>query len=216
LPFTLISDPLQSDLSRFRVLVLADLALISDELLSVVRSYVQQGGGLVMTGQATRFDEHSYRRKEAGLADLFAKPLDTNAIQGSSGKGLAVYVPEIVIPDTFRVGMLPRNHTELLKAVNWAANGPLQITVEAPETVSMSLYSQPSGLRILHLVNYDKKHPAAEIAVTVQLPSEKLIHSVTLLSPDFEGTQTVATEQSGRRLHFVVPRLEIYDLLVIG
>ena len=136
LPFTLISDPLLDDLNRFRVLVLADLALISDELLSAIRSYVQQGGGLVVTGQATRFDEHSYRRKQAGLADLFTQPLDTDAVQATPGKGLAVYVPEIVIPDTFRIGMLPRNHTELLEAVNWAANGPLQITVRAPETVT--------------------------------------------------------------------------------
>ena len=80
----------------------------------------------------------------------------------------------------------------------------------------MSLYSQPSGRRILHLVNYDTKHSATEIAVTLQLPSERPIYSVNLLSPDFERTQTLATEQSGRRLHFVVPRLEIYNLLVIG
>ena len=188
IPFTLISDPLPRDLSRFRVVVLADLALISEGLLSGVRSYVQQGGGLVMTGQAASMDEHGYPRKQTTVAELFAEPLKDKTLHAKPGKGRAVYVPQILIPEKFRPGMLPTNRAELLEAVNWAANGPLQVEVTAPDNVTMNLYSQPSGDRILHLVNYDKKKPAKDIKVVLQLSSPKPVPSVKVLSPDFEPT----------------------------
>lgn len=214
IPFTLMSDRLPGDLSRVRVVVLADLALISDDLLAAVRSYVQQGGGLVMTGQAARCDEHGYPRKVPGLAELFTEPLKDRVVQAKPGRGRAIYVPHITTPDKFRVGMLPQNHAQLLEAVNWAANGPLQITVRAPEAVTMNLYSHPSGRRMLHLVNYDKKRPVQEIEVTLRLPSEKQVSSARLLSPDFDG-KTIATEQVGATVRLSVPLLQTYALLVI-
>lgn len=215
IPFTLVPDRYPGDLSRFRVLILADLALISDDLLSAVRSYVSQGGGLVMTGQATLFDQHNHRRHQAGLADLFKEVPADKTLHASPGKGRAVYVPQISIPSEFRIGMLPENRSPLLDAVRWAAGDPLQIEVNAPETVTMNLYSQPSGRRVLHLVNYDEKHAVSNIEITLQLPSGKHVARVALLSPDSLETRTLATEQSGRILRFAVPRLEVYSLVAI-
>ncbi len=216
-PFTLVPDSAPGALSRFRVLVLADLALISDQLLNAVWDYVHQGGGLVMTGEATLFDEHSYRRQPAGLADLFTEHLADKVLHAKPGQGRAVYVPEIAMPDEFRIGMLPENRAELLEAVRWAAGGPLQIEVKAPETVTMSLYAQPTGRRILHFVNYDEGHPVSNIDVRLQLPAAtKQAASVMVLSPDFEGTRALTAERDGHNLHFTVPQLEVYNLLVIG
>jgi hypothetical protein len=36
----------------------------------------------------------------------------------------------------------------------------------------MSLNAQPTGRRILHLVNYDEANPVRNIEVTLQLPAE--------------------------------------------
>ena len=214
-PFTLVPDRCPGDLKRFRVLVLADLALISDRLVEAIRSYVQQGGGLVMTGQATEFDENNHGRKQAGLADLFPEPLADKALRANPGKGRAVYIPQIVISEKFRVGMLPENRAELLQAVRWVVGGPLQAEVRAPDTVTMSLYVQPGGRRLLHLVNYDGDHPVSDIEVTVQRPSEEGFTSVRFLSPDSDKTQTLTAEHAGRALHITVPHLEVYGLLVI-
>src|SRR5204863_202592 len=74
-PFTLVPGRYPGDLSRFRVLVLADVALISDGLVGAVRDYVMQGGRLVLTGQAGVYDESHHRRKARGLADRFPEPL---------------------------------------------------------------------------------------------------------------------------------------------
>ena len=215
IPFTLVPDRYPGDLSRFRVLILADLALISDDLLSAVRSYVNQGGGLVMTGQAALFDQHGHRRRQAGLADLFKEVPADKTLHASPGKGRAVYVPQISIPSEFRIGMLPENRGQLLEAVRWAAGGPLQAEVTAPETVTMSLYRQPSGRHVLHLVNYDEDHAVNDIEITLQLPSGKPAARVALLSPDSEKVHHLSLEQSGRTLRFTVPRLEVYGLVAI-
>ena len=215
-PFIIVPDRHPGRLSRFRVLALPDLALISDELLQAVRSYVHAGGAVVITGQTARFTEHSLHRQQAGLADLFAEPLAGTVLHATPGKGRAVYIPQIVIPGEFRMGMLPDNRAELLEAVRWAAGGPLQVEVKAPETVTMSLYAQPTGRRLLHLVNYDEANSVHDIEVTLQLPEEKSRVTVSLLSPDLEGAQTLTADLTGRALRFTVPQLNLYSLLVIG
>ena len=73
IPFDTVSTA-QIDLEtlkRFRVVILANTALLSDENCAVLREYVAQGGGLVATYQTSRFDESGRRREEFGLADVF-------------------------------------------------------------------------------------------------------------------------------------------------
>lgn len=214
-PFTLVPDRDPGDLRRFRVLVLPDLELISDELVKALRGYVEQGGGLLMTGRSAAFDENNHRRKHSELADLFAEPPASKALRANPGKGRAVYIPEVVIPEKFQTGMLPENRKELLDAARWAAGVPLQAEVQAPETVVMSLYAQPGGRRLLHLVNYDQARAASGIDVTLQWTSEKRPASVRLVSPVSNETRTLAAEQAGRALRFTVPHLEVYNLVVI-
>jgi hypothetical protein len=149
------------------------------------------------------------------LARLFTEPLGDKPLTSSPGKGRAIYVPRVVIDEQSELGVLPENRRELLEAVRWAAGGPLQVEVKAPETVTMSFYVQPSGRRLLHLVNYDEGHPVSKIEVILQLPSENRAASVSLVSPDLDNSQTLLKEQRGRELRFTVPRLEVYGLVVI-
>jgi hypothetical protein len=152
-----------------------------------------------------------------GLADLFAEPLADTVIHATPGKGRAVYLPQIVLPREFRIGMLPDNRADLLEAVRWAADGPLQVEIKAPETVTMSLYSQPTtGRRLLHLVNYDEANPVRDIEVTLQVPEGKSAVTVSLLSTELEGANPLAAQINGRTLRFTVPQLNLYSLLVIG
>lgn len=216
MPFTLVPDSAPGDLSRFRVLLLPDLNLVSDSLIDLLHSYVRQGGGLVMTGQSTQFDEHGHIRSRAGLADLFPEPLGRQPLRSHGQRSRAAYLPQIQIPENFRIGMLPENQADLLDAIRWAAGGPLQIAVEAPTTVTMSLYRQPTGRHILHLVNYDVEHPARNIGVTLDLQHAKPTSSIQLLSPEHAGAKTLAVEQQGQAIHFVVPQLKTYEMLVIG
>ena len=215
-PFAIVPDRHPGDLSRFRVLALPDVALMSDELLLLVRTYVESGGALLITAQTAQFTEHNIRREPSGLAELFGAPLGNIVLRATSGKGRAVYVPQIIVPNDFRTGMLPDNGAELLEAVRWAANGPLQAEINGPETVTMCFYSQPAGRRLLHLVNYDEANPARDIEITLQIPEGKSEAGVSLLTLDSETGTTLTAERQGHALRFTVPQLDLYSLLVIG
>ncbi|MDF0546292.1 beta-galactosidase trimerization domain-containing protein [Sphingobium sp. H39-3-25] len=58
-------------LRRFRVLVLPNIALMSDAQCDVIRAYVTGGGRVVATHATSLYDEYGTIRRDFGLADLF-------------------------------------------------------------------------------------------------------------------------------------------------
>jgi hypothetical protein len=58
-------------ISRYRVLVLPDIAALSDKQCQQIRDYVMAGGRIVATGETSLYDELGKRRTNFGLADLF-------------------------------------------------------------------------------------------------------------------------------------------------
>ncbi len=73
LPVTLITEQdLEPErLARFRVLVLPNVACLSDEQCETIRRYVRDGGGLVATCETSLCDELGRSRGDFALADLF-------------------------------------------------------------------------------------------------------------------------------------------------
>ena len=60
-----------SQLERFRVLVLPNVACLSDRQCTQIRRFLQAGGGLVATFETSMYDEWGRRRPDFGLADAF-------------------------------------------------------------------------------------------------------------------------------------------------
>jgi hypothetical protein len=60
----------ERQLSGFRVLMLANTALLSRPQLEAVREFVRRGGGLVCTHETSLYDEEGTRRADFGLADV--------------------------------------------------------------------------------------------------------------------------------------------------
>ena len=58
-------------IARYRVLVLADVAAMSDAQCEQIRAYVKAGGRIVATGETSLYDEMGKRRANFGLSDLF-------------------------------------------------------------------------------------------------------------------------------------------------
>jgi hypothetical protein len=73
LPLNLINDwdLTPKDLSRYRVLILANAAALGDSQVEAVREYVKKGGGLVATAETSLCDEFGRPRHDFALADLF-------------------------------------------------------------------------------------------------------------------------------------------------
>ena len=73
LPTTVINDwnLTPEDLSRYKVLILANTACLDDRQVTAVREFVANGGGLVASLDASLFDEFGTPRNNFALADVF-------------------------------------------------------------------------------------------------------------------------------------------------
>jgi hypothetical protein len=70
------AEDLSRDAGQFSLLVLPNLAAVSDAQLSSIRSFVEAGGNLLATGQSTLFNEWGQSRADFGLGDLYGVHLD--------------------------------------------------------------------------------------------------------------------------------------------
>lgn len=70
------ADDLERDARQFSLLVLPNLAAMSDAQVQAVRQFVEQGGSLVATGQSSLFNEWGDARPDFALANLFSAHMD--------------------------------------------------------------------------------------------------------------------------------------------
>jgi hypothetical protein len=238
-PFDIIFDDNLGDLSKYRVLVLADQECLNAEKLDLIRKFVQGGGGLVVTEHSSLYTEWRQRRREFGLKDLLkvdAPPwhgprtpeglLKIPPVRNPAGRGRVAYIPEvrpsIEKPPSARMTSeywkLPVNWKELVDSVKWAAGGRLSLEVTAPLTVVTELMEQKQKRRILlHLLNYNvaQTTPVRGVEVSLQIPEKEKLMKVSLLSPDAESAQSLAATVKKGTVSFTVPRLVTYSLAVI-
>ena len=240
-PFDIIFDEHLKDLSRYRVLVLADQECLSEGQMDLIRKYVQNGGGLVATEQSSLYTTRRLRRRDFGLKDLFKvsapqwrgrgapeEDLKIARVENRIGQGRAVYIPAVnpamEKPRFARMSSeywkLPLNWKELIDSVKWAASGRLSLEVEAPETLAVvaELMEQPEmNRRLVHLVNYagPRGHKVSNIETSVELPEGKRAGLVKLLSPDTGETRSVPARMEQGRAIFTVPHLDTYTFAVL-
>jgi hypothetical protein len=72
-PFEMVHDRTldAAHVDRFKLLVLPNIAALSDRQCEQLRAYVERGGSIVATHETGLYDEWGRRREEFGLAELF-------------------------------------------------------------------------------------------------------------------------------------------------
>jgi hypothetical protein len=235
IPFDIIFDDNLKDLSKYKVLVLADQECLSDEKLDLIRSFINKGGGLVATEHTSLYTEWRQRKPDFGLNDLFQIPtpsrsnrsplIDVHVTQRQVGKGRVVYIPAVqpsipkppAVAMTSRYWKKPVNWKELTESVQWASGNNLSVSIEAPQGVAMELFQKvDDNALILHLVNFDSGNPSVKnIKVAVQVPGGRRVTQVTVLTPDDRNDDIIQFKESGTQLIFTVPQLSTYNLVVM-
>jgi Hypothetical glycosyl hydrolase 6/Beta-galactosidase trimerisation domain len=73
IPFELVHEAFLTPdrLDRFKLLILADAAALSDAQCAAIKEYVNRGGSVLATFASSLYDETGRRRDNFGLADLF-------------------------------------------------------------------------------------------------------------------------------------------------
>jgi len=77
-PFDMVHDLLldEEHIGRYRVLILPNIAALSDRQCQQLADYVERGGSIVATYETSLYDEWGVRRKDFGLAPLFGASFD--------------------------------------------------------------------------------------------------------------------------------------------
>ncbi|MFT3933605.1 MAG: beta-galactosidase trimerization domain-containing protein [Chitinophagaceae bacterium] len=83
IPFEMVNDKLldADNLKSYKLLVLPNIAALSDEQCNQLRRFVQQGGSLVASFETSLYNEEGVQRKDFGLADVFGVSFN-NKVEG--------------------------------------------------------------------------------------------------------------------------------------
>lgn len=83
MPFEMVNDRMLEEvyLRPFKLLILPNVAALSDAQCNQLRQFVQRGGSLVATFETSLYDENGKLRHDFGLADIFGVSYD-NAVEG--------------------------------------------------------------------------------------------------------------------------------------
>ncbi|HVK11632.1 MAG TPA: hypothetical protein VM597_22870 [Gemmataceae bacterium] len=123
-------------LQGVRVLVLPNVACLSDRAAEVVRRFVKAGGGLVATFETSRYDADFKKRDDFALADLFrAKYAGTHAVQQRTDQlSLTLDAEHPIVSDPV---IRSRQQTAWLKPGDPPAKGPLALVASATEVTAL-------------------------------------------------------------------------------
>jgi hypothetical protein len=69
------ADHIDRDAAQFSVLVLPNLALMTNDQVAAIQRFVERGGSIIATGDTSLFDEWGDPRSDYALADLFGAHL---------------------------------------------------------------------------------------------------------------------------------------------
>lgn len=217
LPFNVVvDDDLPAGLD-YKVLVLSDVACMSDEQADAITRFVEKGGGLLATGATSLYDERYRTRKDFALTEVFGvhhgEPVDGVATN-SYGDGACAYLPGQVVDDFWLKG-LSRDLATIEEAMTHVVqDGESLIRLAAPSTTLVNVMEKADGAKTLvHLVNYETRRVAG-IEVSLRRPTGRTAGQVSLLSPDSRASDLEFTEDD-QSVAFTIPVLEVYDLVVV-
>lgn len=122
-PFDMVHDLLldEDHVSRYRTLILPNIAALSEHQCKQLIDYVRNGGSIVATYETSLYDEWGVRRRDFGLAELFGA-----SFEGKVDTQLHNSYLNIERPHPLTHGL--ENATRIINGVNWVhvrATSPL-------------------------------------------------------------------------------------------
>jgi hypothetical protein len=98
-PFDIVNDQLLDErhLSKYRTLILSNVAALSDAQCAHVRAFVRSGGRLLATFETSLYNEEGERRSDFGLADLFGVHAG-GRVEGPMKNSYLTFCPERTDP----------------------------------------------------------------------------------------------------------------------
>ena len=165
MPFEMVNDRLldEEHLKPFRLLILPNIAALSNDQCDQLRKFVKNGGSIVATFETSLYDEAGRRRIDFGLADLFGVsfdkkiegPLQNSYLRFKSDSGNNKFHPVLqgledayrIINTTHQVSVFPRlPFASPVTLIPTYPDLPMEdVYPRIPETEIRELYLRESG-----------------------------------------------------------------------
>lgn len=230
IPFDIIFDEHLHDLSKYKVVILANQEALSDEQIALIADYVTNGGGIVATANTAMWNEWRRYRRTCGLQHVLGieKSVQKGGTIASTrqevGEGRTAYIGELMpkIPVPARTWFHkkywapPQNAAELIDAIEYTAGKSLDFDINAPEYVAIEAYAQPEQNRyIVHIVNFDAADREQVNAISIILNTEdaSAVKKVTAYSPDTGAPVNLRITRTSTGIRVLLPKLEVYTVL---
>jgi hypothetical protein len=144
-PFDMVHDLLLEEdrISRYRVLILPDIAALSERQCTQLTEYVRNGGSIVATYETSLYDEWGTRRKDFGLAALFGVSYEGKIDTQLHNSYLTVEAPHPLTRGLEHAG-------RIVNGVNWVhvrataplAANPLTLVPSYPDLPMEEVYTR--------------------------------------------------------------------------
>ena len=144
IPFEMMHDRLMDEehLKPYKMLILPNIAALSDQQCQQIREFVRKGGSVVATHETSLYDEMGQRRANFGLADLFG----VDYRSGPAGPQQNSYLAIERDPVERRFHPLVAGLEEvgrIINGVNWITVEPNKPTTHPPLTLIPSYPDLP-------------------------------------------------------------------------
>jgi hypothetical protein len=243
-PFHLVFDEQLQDLTKYKVLILANCECLSDSQLSLLRDYVERGGALVVIGQTGLYDEWRRVRNTPGLDGMvdrqeaaleyqqqvdFRREHPGSATRKNVGRGRVGFLPAMEydgtpppLPPYFPIGKefwkRPKNWNDLLELVYWASEDQVPIRLKAPRGIAINYTCQLLKQRVfVHVVNYDRSNAGVSqaIEVHVRMPRDRQARRITIHTPGSKNAPEIVFENDAALTRFTLANVRTYSVVMI-
>lgn len=132
-------DP--EDLEGIKVLILPNIASLSDRQCEQLRAFVAAGGSIIATSQTSLFDEDGNQRGNFGLSDLFGADYGGGVRESMKNSYLELHPGEDDAERPLLEGL--SGTTRIINAVNMVETVPHESSSEAPSSPLTLIDSYP-------------------------------------------------------------------------
>jgi len=143
IPFDMVNDRLLSaeDLENYKLLILPNVAALSDTQCEQLSEYVNNGGSIIATFETSLYDEKGDPRKDFGLADLFGLSY-AGTVEGPMKNSYLKIIPEAGSSDYHSVLNGLENSFRIINGV-WRLNIDPKMDFPSPVTLIPSYPDLP-------------------------------------------------------------------------
>jgi hypothetical protein len=146
-PFEMMHDRKLDEAGRFDLVILPNIAALSNAQCAQIRQYVERGGSLLATHETSLYDEWGVRRGDFGLADVFGAKFEGKVDGRMQNSYLNVHMPHPLVKG-FELAPRIINGTARVHTKALRGEAPLTLVPSYPDLPMEDVYPRVARTNI--------------------------------------------------------------------